>query len=471
MTTSDRTPPAVAKRTWIIAATIVLGAFMTQLDSALVNIGLATVSADLGTTLTTAQWIVSGYLLGLAVGLPACSWLCRRFGAGRVWMGALVAFTLVSAACAAAPDIEALIAGRCLQGLAGGILLPAGQTVIAMVAGRNAMGRVMSVVGSALVLAPALGPIVGSTMLAHLSWPWLFLVNLPVGAIAIAIGLRVVPPGERSAGARFDAFGFVLIGLALPLIAFAIDRIGKPGSGQVVLVAVPLLLGLALTVVFLRRPAAQGRLIDLTVASTPAFRAAALVSLLVGVVQFGSLVAWPLYLQIVAGQGLVASGVTMIGFALGSAMLIVSGRLTDRIGGGPVCVAGTAILAVSFLPRVLSSTGGSVVVSEICLIVLGIGSALSVVPASTAAYVAVRPPQMPDAVTVINVLLRVGGVLGASLVVVVIGGQAIHGFHDPGRFQAVFLMLAVVSAAACACSLLLTRAARTVSALPKTTVQ
>ncbi|NQE85905.1 MFS transporter [Nocardia terpenica] len=471
MTTPKPTPPVVSGRTWVIAATIVLGAFMTQLDSALVNIGLATVSGALRTDLTTAQWIVSGYLLGLAVGLPACSWLCRRFGAGRVWLLALVAFTVVSAGCAAAPDIGALIAGRCLQGLAGGILLPAGQTVIAYAAGRGAMGRVMSVVGSALVLAPALGPIVGSTLLARLSWPWLFLVNLPVGAIAIALGLRVVPRGERSAGTRFDAPGFALIGLALPLVAFAIDRIGQPGAGRPVLVAIPLLLGVLLTVLFVRRPPAPGRLLDLAVAATPTFRAAAAVSLLVGIVQFGALVAWPLYLQIIAGDGLIASGVIMIGFALGSAMLIVSGRLTDRIGGGPVCVAGTAILVVSFLPRVLSSTGGTVVVTEICLIVLGIGSALSIVPASTAAYVAVRPPQMPDAVTIINVLLRVGGVLGASVVVVVIGSQAIHGVHDPGRFRAVFLVLAVVSALAFGFSVRLVRAATVLSAQPKTAVQ
>ncbi|MGC4994364.1 DHA2 family efflux MFS transporter permease subunit [Nocardia salmonicida] len=440
--------------------TIVLGAFMTQLDSALINIGLATVSADLSTTLTTAQWIVSGYLLGLAVGLPACSWLCRRLGAGRVWLLALVMFTAASAICAAAPTIGWLIVGRCVQGLAGGVLLPAGQTVIVLAAGKQAMGRVMSVAGSALVLAPALGPIIGSSMLAHLSWPWLFLVNIPVGVLAIIVGLKVVPRGEHGAGTRFDLPGFLLIGLALPLIAFAIDRLGQQGTGGPTFIVVPGVLGLLLAVLFISRPPAEGRLIDLTVSMSPPFRAAAGVSLLVGVVQFGALVVWPLYLQIIEGAGLVASGVTMIGFAVGSATLILSGRLTDRIGGGPVCVIGTAILALSFLPRAMSSTGGSVVVSEICLLVLGVGSALSIVPTSTAAYVAVQPQQMPDAVTLINTLLRVGGVLGASLVVVVIGGQAIHGPHDPGRFQLAFLMLAVASALAFACSLWLARLTR-----------
>ncbi len=451
MTTPTTT--RVPRIAWVVSTVIVLGAFMTQLDAALVNIGLATVAHDLSASLPTTQWTVSGYLLGLVIGLPLCGWAGKAFGAGRVWLAVLAAFTVLSGLCATSPNVEMLITWRCLQGLAGGLLLPSGQMIIAQVAGRDALGRVMSVVGSALVIAPALGPVLGSWVLANADWPWLFLINLPIGAAGLLLGWRFIPRGGRGSPPAFDGSGFLLIGVGLPLLAYAITEFGHHRSVGTPTCWLPLMGGVAALAGFVlrgRRTASAARLIDLDLFGTPRFRAAAVVSTFVGVVQFGALVSWPLYLQILGRYSLVDSGLIMVGFAAGSALLILSGRLTDRYGGGPVCVIGTVLLVLALIPPALGVSALSLI--ELSLVVLGAGSAMSVVPASTVAYVSIRPNRIPDAVTIVNILLRVGGALGAALVVAVIGSQSLHGSVDASRFHAAFwvLLLAAVGSLASA---------------------
>ena len=186
-------PRAIPASVWAIAAVVTFGSFMSGLDASLVNVGMDTIGRRLDATLATTQWIASGYLLALAAALPASGWLSRRFGAGRGWLWSLGAFTGASGLCALAPSIALLIACRALQGVAGGLLVSMGMTTLAQAAGPARMGRVLSITGVPTVLAPALGPAVGALLLAHLSWPWLFLINLPIGAMGIVLGLRFVP--------------------------------------------------------------------------------------------------------------------------------------------------------------------------------------------------------------------------------------------------------------------------------------
>jgi EmrB/QacA subfamily drug resistance transporter len=438
--------PAVPPGVWTVSIVVVVGAFMTQLDAAIVNLGLANIAAKLHAPLQTTQWIVSGYLLGLVIGLPLASWMSRRVGPGRLWLGALTAFTLFSAMCALSPNIQVLIAARLLQGVAGGLLLPAGQTVIAQAAGRELMGRVMSVVGSSLVLAPALGPILGGWVLQDLSWPWLFLINLPVGAVALWLGLRIIPRGTRADTSRFDSVGFALIGVALPLIAYAVRRLGQHSELSIISFYGPLLVGAVLLAIFVWRGRRVAEpLLKVRLFSDPQFAAASGLSFLVGMVEFGALVAWPLYFLVGRGYGLERTGLAMLGFAVGSTALIVSGRLTDRFGSGPVCLFGTLVMAVASASAALTDQGSSVLILEASLVLLGVGTAFSVVPAMTAAYTAVTPPDIPDAVTLNNILLRLGGAVGTSLMVAIIGNQLLHAKVNLGYFQAAFWVMSVLS--------------------------
>lgn len=207
---------------WRLALVIVFGAFASGLDTSIVTIGLPAIGRDLRAALPETQWVATAYLLALAVSLPLAGWLGRRVGVGRLWLGALAAFTAASVLCAAAPTLAALVALRAAQGLAGGLLIPAGQTVLGQAVGAHRLGRVMATLGVAVSVAPALGPVVGGLLLdpntwhwlgdsgpAHWlaggagAWRWLFAVNLPVGAAGLVLRLRYVPRGRTVGRGRW----------------------------------------------------------------------------------------------------------------------------------------------------------------------------------------------------------------------------------------------------------------------------
>src|ERR1700733_4887802 len=167
-----------------IAVVVVLGMIMSTLDTTIVNVALDSLSRDLHTPLNNIQWVVSAYLLSLAAVIPLSGWAVRRHGAFRVYMLALMLFTLGSALCGLATSAGELIAFRALQGLGGGMLAPTGLTILVTAAGRDKLPRVMSAIGVPIVLAPIFGPTLGGFLLQTVSWHAIFMVNVPVGIVA-----------------------------------------------------------------------------------------------------------------------------------------------------------------------------------------------------------------------------------------------------------------------------------------------
>jgi len=185
---------------WRIASVVILGSIMSILDTTIVNVALETLGRELHSTLADIQWVITGYMLALAAVIPVTGWAARRFGPRRLYLLSLVLFTAGSALCGFAGSTTQLIVFRVLQGIGGGMLLPVGQMMMASAAGPKRMGRVMSVVAVPAMLAPILGPTIGGLIVDNASWRWIFFVNLPVGALAFAAGLRILPP----AGARMQ---------------------------------------------------------------------------------------------------------------------------------------------------------------------------------------------------------------------------------------------------------------------------
>src|ERR1700744_6061251 len=153
-----------------VAIVIVLGSIMSILDTTIVNVALASLSRDLHSPLSETQWVVSAYLLALAAVIPLTAWAGRRFSSFRVYMWALVLFTLGSALCGMATSMGELIAFRALQGVGGGMLVPTGMTILVQAAGRDNLPRVMSAIGVPMVLAPVFGPTLGGLLLQAVSW-------------------------------------------------------------------------------------------------------------------------------------------------------------------------------------------------------------------------------------------------------------------------------------------------------------
>src|SRR6202789_331696 len=203
----DRLDPLV----WKITAVAVLGSLMGQVDATVVNVSLSSLAADLHSSLSSIQWVTSGYLLALALMLPLNGWLVGQLGARSLYLWCFPIFTLSSALCGLAWSANSLIGFRVLQGMSGGLMAPLGQMMIVRAAGRHT-ARVYGYAAIPILLGPLLGPVLAGAILQHGSWRWWFLVNIPAGLLGIVLAIRFLPEDRAEARQRALHFaGFCLL--------------------------------------------------------------------------------------------------------------------------------------------------------------------------------------------------------------------------------------------------------------------
>src|SRR5919201_583987 len=206
-----RSAPVLTREILALAAVVVLGAIMTILDATIVNVALPTLGAEFHTSIATIQWVPTAYLLAFAGVIPLTGWASQRFGAKPLWMASLVAFMAGSLLAGLSWSIGSLIAFRVVQGFGGGMIMPLGQTILAQAAGPQRMGRVMSIVGVPLLLAPIFGPVIGGALVDAVSWRWIFFVTLPVAALAFLLAIKLLPRVPRRGKQKLDVLGALLL--------------------------------------------------------------------------------------------------------------------------------------------------------------------------------------------------------------------------------------------------------------------
>src|SRR6478672_11544341 len=209
----------------IIGGVVVIGMIMAILDATIVNVAIPTLGAEFHTSISTIQWVMTAYLLALASTIPVSGWAGARFGTKPVWIASLALFTLGSCLAGAAPSIDWLIASRVVQGAAAGLIMPVGQTILLHAAGPGRIGRVMSVIGIPMLLAPIAGPVIGGAIVEETTWRWIFFVNLPVAAIALTLAWRLLPDAAPQRGQRLDLRGLALLSPGIAIAVYGLrDR-------------------------------------------------------------------------------------------------------------------------------------------------------------------------------------------------------------------------------------------------------
>ncbi len=418
---SDKLDPHV----WRVAIAIVLGAFMSILDMTIVNVGLEQIGHDLGATgFDQIQWIMSGYMLAVAAVIPITGWASERLGGKRLFMGSLVLFTISSVLCAFAWDLNSLIAFRVLQGVAGGALMPAGQILLVRAAGPHRMGRVMSVIGVPILLAPVLGPVLGGLILKYLEWEWIFLVNVPVGIIGFFVALKLLPADDRAARTdrKLDVGGLALMSTSMPLIVYGLAN--AAGSGfSATRTWLPVVVGLVLAAWFVLHALHRKSepLLDVRLFRKPSYAYATLTSFSLGAFLFGSMILLPLYFQVVRGDDVLTTGLLLAPQGLGAGLgMAISGRLADRYGGGIVTMTGLAILAIGTWPFTQLDGSSSYWFVETAMFVRGIGFGSTMMPSMAAAYATLKPKDIAHATPQLNVMQRLGGAVGSAILATIL---------------------------------------------------
>ena len=407
---------------WKISFVVVIGSIMSILDTTIVNVALATLSRELHSTVSQIQWVVTGYLLSLAAVIPVSGWAARRFGPKQVYIVSVILFTLGSALCGLAQSTTELILFRVLQGVGGGMILPIGQLMMAEAAGPKRMGRVMSIVAVPAMLAPIFGPTIGGLILENVSWRWIFFVNVPIGAIAVLLAVRVLPKVQRAATDALDYVGLALMATGLPLLTYGLAEIGSLGTFDSSRVIAPCALGVVLIVVFVLHALRVPRpLLQLHLYRRPTFASASFAMFCLGAALFGAMILLPLYWQDIRHESVVDTGLLSSPQGLGMAMIMpLAGKLTDRYGGGPLALIGVILTTVTTIPFGLISDHTSIAYLFGAMVIRGVGIGLAFMPAMTAAFAALKREELSDATPQLNVLQRVGGSIGVAVLAVVL---------------------------------------------------
>src|SRR3954464_12396492 len=318
---------------WLVAIVFVSGLFMDLLDTTIVNVALPTLGKEFNAENTTLEWVVLGYLLSLAVWIPASGWLGDRFGTKRVFLFALAMFTIASAWGGQSHSRGELVAFRVLQGGGGGMLVPVGTAMLFRAFPPIERAKASTVLIIPTVLAPALGPVVGGWFVTYHSWRWIFYLNVPIGIVAFAIGFVGLREHREPTAGRFDLAGFVLSGSALAGILFALSRGPAAGWGSVEVVLPGVLGAVALVALIWVETHIEEPMLALRLFGERMFRNTNMLTAL----SFGSLAGLlfllPLFLQELLGLTAIQSGLTTFPQAIG--MILASqlvGRLYHTVG-------------------------------------------------------------------------------------------------------------------------------------------
>jgi EmrB/QacA subfamily drug resistance transporter len=407
-----------------LAFTLMPGAIMVGLDATMVNVALETLARDFETSIATIQWVSTAYLLALAMVIPLSAWGIERFGARPTWVTAIVLFTVGSVLCGFAWSAGSLIAFRVVQGLGGGLIVPAMQTILARAAGPALLPRVIAAIGVPAMLAPVLGPALGGLLVSHTSWRWIFYINVPICLVALLLTTRVAMPDTRAeAGSRLDVRGLLLLSPAVTAIVYGLAQAGVHGTFADGRVLAPVGVGVALLLVFgvhaLRR--ADQPIIDLRLFKARSFSGSSGVIFFFSMAMLGSAFALPLYFQQVRGEDALHAGLLLAPQGLGfGAALVASSRLSDRIGPRPLILAGLAATAISTfaLTRLAADTSYVYIGAATFLSGVGIGSAL--VPAMAGAYRDLHESAIARATSAIRIFQQLGGSFGIAVLAVVL---------------------------------------------------
>jgi EmrB/QacA subfamily drug resistance transporter len=429
---------------WLLAATV-LGSSMAMLDSTVVNVALPTIGKSLHATLGGLQWTVSAYTLTLAGLILLGGALGDRFGRRRVFAIGVAWFALASALCGLAPGIGVLIGARVLQGIGGALLVPGSLAIIQATFAANDRPRAVGTWSGLGGVAGAVGPLLGGWIVVAAGWRWVFLLNLPLAAVVLAVTLRHVPESsDPAASGKFDVAGAGLAALALAGITYALIEAPERPS-----LAGPVLAGITGAVAFVvfvllerrrgRASSATAPMLPLSVFGSRQFSAVNLVTFLVYAALSGVIFLLVLQLQVVAGFSPLAAGTALLPTTI--LMLLLSARagaLAQRIGPRWLMAAGTATCAIGVLLLTRIGVHASYLADVLpAVVIFGLGLAMTVAPLTATVLASADVRHAGVASGVNNAVARAAGLLAVAGLPAAAGLGAAS-YHSPVLFSAGF---------------------------------
>ena len=417
-------PDAAPARPWAVVAVALVATSMVMLDTTIVAVALPQIAADLDAG-DGVEWVVTANLLALGIAQAPTGWIADRWGSRNGFLVAVGAFSLASAAVAAAPNLELVVAGRMAQGLAGGVAMPLATALIFDQFPPGRRGTAMGTAGAVVMLAPALGPVLSGYVVGTTSWRWLMLIHVPLGVGAVVAGRRLVPErGERRAR-RLDVAGLALVVGALVALLVASSEASSWGLSSTRFLGTTAA-GLALLAAFVARSRSVPEpLADLGIFRSRTFNLSMLVVVALAMPQFARNVFVPVELQTLRGLTPLRAGLVLAPAALtGAVAMPLAGRWTDRRGAREPILAGLLLVtaATALLARAQASTPLWQVLVWVSL--SGLGTVLVAMPTTVLSLSSIEAHLVAHGAALRALIRQVAGALSTAVLATIIVGRA-----------------------------------------------
>jgi EmrB/QacA subfamily drug resistance transporter len=461
---AEKLDPAVIKTALIL----VVGALAVVFDTTIVSVALHTLSVKLDTSVTTVQWVTTGYLLALGITVPLSTWGLQRFGGKRLWIFSLAVFLAGSVGSSLAWNIGSLIGWRVVQGVGGGIMLPLLTTLIFQAAGGKSLGRLVTYVALPALLGPVLGPVIGGAIVTHLSWRFMFWVNVPFCVTGILLAWRYLntdAPARPAAGKPgLDVPGLLLIAPGTAVVLLGLANAGTAAGFAHPDVIIPIAAGVVLLTAFAGYALRKSHpLVEVRLLARQPVASSSVVLFFSGFSLYGAMLLLPLYYQDVRGASALAAGAMLIPQGLGTLLSrFVTGSNIDRFGSRVIAVAGFVIVAGATVPFALAGPHTNGWLLAIWLVIRGFGLGAVTMPVMVAGYIGLDKQQIPHASVLTRTAQQIGGSFGTAVLAVILeSAMAAHLATLADAFHVAFWWSAGFSAVAVLLSLWLPGVQRT----------
>ncbi len=438
---------------WLAVFTVMLGTMATVLSATVVNVALHDIMLEFGIRQGQVHWLATGFIAAMTTTMLASSWLLDHFGVRKTLGVAMALFSAISIAGGFATSPEQLIVARIGQGAMAGLMQPMGMYLLFRVFPRERRGHAMGIYGMGVILAPALGPVLGGFLVDQLDWRYVMFAPAPVTLIGVLMAWRFLPlPVSRPAPYRFDLPGLILLGTTIGLALDALNRL-QMVAGQGALIALEAAAAaLALGLFVVRERKARHPLVNVGLLRKPAFLFANLGAMALGLALFGSTYLVPLFVQTALGFSATEAGLLMLpaGIVLGITFPL-AGRLADRKSARSLVVFGIAVFALSAVLFALSDLELAFGWLALWTVIGRVGIGFMLPALSTGALNPLKPEELGAGSSTINFTRQLGGAFGVNLVALTIefgehsGGEpTITAFHAAWWLVAVFVAMAAI---------------------------
>ena len=425
--TADQGPAPVNK--WLIALTVMVPTFIEVMDTSVINVSLPHIQGSLNAGQDEVTWVLTSYLVSNAIIIPITGWLAGIFGRKRYLLFSIVVFTLSSLISGAAPSLAVLILARIFQGLGGGGLQPLSQAILLESFPAKEHGMAMAVFGMGVVLAPVLGPVVGGWITDHMTWRWVFYINLPVGILAIILTTLFVrdPDYIRRTKTKIDGWGLFLLAVGLGSLQIVLDKGQREdwfSSNFIVafsVIAVVALLALIVVELCVKHP-----VINLRVFRNRSFTTGTIIMFSGFFTLFGSLVMIPLYLQNLMGYTAFWAGLVLGPGGIASFFIMPMAGFLMNKGVNPRNLLAVGLTASAYALYLMSGFNlqASFMAVSLPRVVQGFGLGLFFVPLTAATYATIPKEEIGNATGIFNLLRNLGGSFGVAFSATVLARRA-----------------------------------------------